>query len=606
MVAAAHPWRLVGPWYRWPRPGLPEDGRVSRPAIQKFAGDDFIADFLDRPQRSLKYDERIDVVNNYDMVVNKSKLAGKLAAFLRLDAEGRPLDASTGVTDSYRARLAPSDLRKLYQPAHDRHYLITCELHCDAPGFPRVDRRQVCQAGFVVRRRRAVLPTGVDPSSVTARAAETRKLEADWLELLELDAAARDTAASPDALDNARARQAQRAAAAGVKDWATLLATRRAALDAERRALDDWYKDKNIRVEIDGWFPDAREGRAPGNRGAWRPLVEAEQTAAELAGERVYPLYALVPDPRDTAHDAAGRTLYYGTVPTASAEHDRAGRARFDDQTTYEARCFVRAHRPCPGRAGRVPDCDGALIWSQRTEPYRVAAPFDVLGAANRPISIKMPDLRELAAQAASRPRGRLSPVRFIQPQQLAPEVGASGVDGGKLGGEAICSFSIPLITLVALFVLNLFLPIVVFIFNLWFLLVFRFCIPPKLEFGAGLDAALAVTPPGVDLDADFQVNADGGNLDVGAQALAEWLTADHPNVAGAMEKRVMAVTGMKDIPRLDGYGNNALGPIDQSFADVAALQPDADGTFTPPAVGTAVEYEAPVTPLWPAAKATP
>ena len=54
-------WRLVGPWYRWPRPGLPADGRVSRPVIQKFAGDDFIKDFLAHPQRSLKYDEVIDV-----------------------------------------------------------------------------------------------------------------------------------------------------------------------------------------------------------------------------------------------------------------------------------------------------------------------------------------------------------------------------------------------------------------------------------------------------------------------------------------------------------------------------------------------------------------
>ena len=58
---AAPNWRLVGPWYRWPRPGLPADGRVSRPAIQKFAGDDFIKDFLARPQHWLKYDQTIDV-----------------------------------------------------------------------------------------------------------------------------------------------------------------------------------------------------------------------------------------------------------------------------------------------------------------------------------------------------------------------------------------------------------------------------------------------------------------------------------------------------------------------------------------------------------------
>ena len=34
--------------------------------------------------------------------------------------------------------------------------------------------------------------------------------------------------------------------------------------------------------------------------------------------------------------------------------------------------------------------------------------------------------------------------------------------EGGSMGGEAICSFSIPLITIIAMFVLSLFLPIVV------------------------------------------------------------------------------------------------------------------------------------------------
>jgi len=40
------------------------------------------------------------------------------------------------------------------------------------------------------------------------------------------------------------------------------------------------------------------------------------------------------------------------------------------------------------------------------------APPLDLVGTSNRPVSIKMPDMRELAAQAASRPRGRFSPLR--------------------------------------------------------------------------------------------------------------------------------------------------------------------------------------------------
>lgn len=597
MVTAAHPWHLTGPWYRWPRPADPQDGRVSRPAIQKFAGDGFIQAFLAKPQHSLKYDPLIDVVNNYDMVSAKSGLAGRLSTFLALDKDGVP----TKSTDAYRARLAPSDLRKLYQPSHDRYYLVTCELHCDAPGFPRVDRRQVCQAGFVVRRRRSVLPPGMDPATVTAQAAASRKLEADLLELLGLEAAVNDPQASAQLRANALAEQQAKADAAGAADWDMLVAARRLELAIERRSLAQWYADNGIRVEIDGWFPTVEGGHPSRTWGAWQPLAdEAAQTADITSGERFYPMFPLVPDPRDTRHDAAGRTLYYGTVPTHGLEHDADGRARFDDQTTYELRCFVRAHRACPARTGKSPDCNGPLTWSLATEPFRMAAPFDVLGAANRPITIKMPDLRELAAQAASRPRGKLSPIRFVQPQQLAPQVKGGTASGGDLGGEAICSFSIPLITLIALFVLNLFLPIVVFLFNLWFLLVFRFCIPPKIGFGAGLDAALAVTPPGIDLDADFSVEVAGGNLDVVATALHDLLTKDDPNQLGTLEQRVKDSTGMDDKPKLEPYGNNALGPVDQNFADVAAIQPDAEGRLNPPPVGTPLVYEDPVTPVWP------
>ena len=73
-------WRLVGPWYRWPRPALPEDGRVASPSIQKFAGNSFITDFLATPQHSLKYDRVVDVVNNHDLVSAGPTWEGQFAA----------------------------------------------------------------------------------------------------------------------------------------------------------------------------------------------------------------------------------------------------------------------------------------------------------------------------------------------------------------------------------------------------------------------------------------------------------------------------------------------------------------------------------------------
>jgi hypothetical protein len=583
-------WKLVGPWYRWPRPAHPEDGRLSRPEIQKFAGDDFIPAFLARPQHSLKYDPVIDVVNSYDLVSASSSLAGKLASFLPLNSKGEP--ATSG--SLFRARLAPSSLRKLYQPAHDRHYIVTCELHCDEPGFPRVARQKVCQTGFVVRRRTSVVPDGVTAEMIAGQTAPVRAAEAEMLELLTL-AATLDEPGASEALKTAtRARQQELAIAGGVADWAALLAMRAAQLAGKRAALDAWYQTHGIAVQIQGWFPSLQDSRPSKTYGAWRTLTATEQVADVAdSGETSYPLFPLIPDPRETAHDAAGRTLYYGTVPTGGIEHDVNGIARFDDKSTYEIRCFVREHQATPARVGMKPDCCGPLAWSQASEAFRVAAPFDVLGAANRPITIKMPDLRELAAQAAMRPRGKLSPIRFVQPQHLSPKVSGNAVDGGNMGGEAICSFSIPLITIIALFVMSLFLPIVVFIFNLWFLLVFRFCIPPEIKFSVDVDAALSATPPSIDLDADFKVEVSG------VDQLASQLNT---LLGDSMSTRIKQGTGSQDDPTLSGFSNNALGPLDQSLQDAADLKADADGKLPPPPpVGTPLVYEDPVTPVWPA-----
>lgn len=595
-------WRLVSPWYRWPRPGLPDDGRVARPAIQKLAGDDFIQQFLARPQRSLRYDEFIDVVHGHDLV--RADQRSRLATLLALNRKGRPWRNDDGA--KYGARPAPSRLRKLYQPTHDRHYVVSCELHCDEPGFPRVARHKVCEAGFVLRRRRSVVPEGVGPKALEARVAGVRTLEAELYELQQLQARSTDAALSATQREQAAQRLAQRAAAAGAASGTALIEFARAQLTQGRDAFEAWQAEQGIGVRIEGWFPEAEAAAAAGPRGvrgAWRAL-EGDALLADLAsGEQTYPLYLLTPDPRQTTHDAAGRTLYYGVVPTADMQHDAAGQPHLDDESTYELHCFVRAHRDCPPRRGQRPDCNGPLVWSRPSEAFRLAAPFDVLGSANRPVTIKMPDLRELAAQAALQPRGRLSPVRFVQPQHM-------GTDG-ELGGASICSFSIPLITIVALFVLNLFLPIVVFLFQLWFLLLLRFCIPPRLKLDLALDAALAALPPGVDLEADGAVNLDGSPLSSDAlhAKLAQSLKDQFAAECGPMHD--MAGEGSQ--PQLDGLSNTALAGLHEDFGDLAGQQPDAEidlDLASPDAVrlqetGEALSWEPEVTPVWPVRRST-
>src|SRR5205085_12390607 len=87
---------------------------------------------------------------------------------------------------------------------------------------------------------------------------------------------------------------------------------------------------------------------------------------------------------------------------------------------------------------------------------------------------------------------------------------------GGSIGMPQICFFSIPLITIVAMFVFSLFLPILVFLFGLFFLLALKFCIPPSIQIDAGLNAQLDVVAPKIELDVNFDIDAFG-SLDAGA-----------------------------------------------------------------------------------------
>jgi hypothetical protein len=221
--------------------------------------------------------------------------------------------------------------------------------------------------------------------------------------------------------------------------------------------------------------------------GQWE---EVDELPTDLT-ESWFPLRPLIADPTDPDSDAAGATIYYGLVPTGSSDVDPSGTSRFDDDSIYEIRCFVRRHKTACTRTG--PQCHCPVVWSDPTESYQIAPHFDLQGTANRPVTVQMPDLNQLKSAALSGPpTGGLN---LKAPQSL--NVSASGFPpGGSTGGAEICSFAIPLLTIVATFVFKLFLPIVVLAFQLWFLLALKFCIPPEVSVQAGLAAALAVTPP--------------------------------------------------------------------------------------------------------------
>jgi hypothetical protein len=132
-----------------------------------------------------------------------------------------------------------------------------------------------------------------------------------------------------------------------------------------------------------------------------------------------------------------------------------------------------------------------------------------------------MPDLPALQAQVANDPSiGRKAPVKMISPK--ASNLEASGIPPTPSLGSpnaAICSFSIPLIAIVASFVFKLFLPIVVLAFQQWWMLALKFCIPPSFSLSAGVAAKLSANA-NADVDASFAagVKADIG-VNLGASA---------------------------------------------------------------------------------------
>ena len=374
----------------------------------------------------------------------------------------------------------------------------------------------MCETGFVVRRRGCDVPQPVRRET----AARLRRIATWRARLAQVDRIAPATRVAVlrrPVCDDAVARRRVDLTRALVDERAQLAALLRGA-----GAVD----------VVEGWIPSALD-----KVGSWQAVAEEPQ----VVGEAIQPLLRLIPDPRAEHHAAAGRALYYGLVPTASADSDARGHARFDDTSCYEIRCFVRRHDPrCP-RTGERNDCKGELVWSEPTEIYKLAPHFDLDGTSNRPITIQLPDIPALTAQAAALPakgpqRAKASPVRMVTPAGSALNAKMQGGVPVKVGvgGPGFCHFSIPLITIVATFVFQLFLPIVVLVFGLWALLKLRFCIPPSISISAGVTAELR----GV-ADADFKapsVHLQGAiNTLKGALDVQLGTDSDNKGVGGGM-----------------------------------------------------------------------
>ena len=126
-----------------------------------------------------------------------------------------------------------------------------------------------------------------------------------------------------------------------------------------------------------------------------------------------------------------------------------------------------------------MPSCAPLLVWSAPSEPFAIAPWYDSAGVP-APV-VELPNLFDPAQLARLKPN-----VAFALPPKLANLLrndakklrdGEASDDGLTLGW--ICSFSLPIITLCAFIVLNIFLQILNLIF--FWLPFLKICIPyPK------------------------------------------------------------------------------------------------------------------------------
>jgi hypothetical protein len=518
-----HAWKLVGPWYRWQRPGLPASGRASRPVFQKYDGATFVAEFLKDPQLSLKF-------LTEDFVHEVKPLAPLNPATYK----GKPRRLSD-------FGYLPTATRKLFLDTHKRFYLVVCELHCDMPGFPSVTREQVCDSGFVIRRR------VVD--NLTRHALAEAEPIFQRLNLAR-QSASELAGVQPEAhlglMKKGLAPQGEALLAGAIAESLgknQALAVKQ--IGAERANLVRWAGKFGVSLRLQGW-EQMREGI-----GRWVDVEESPQMAIT---EQVFKLYPLIPDPREEKHSGKGRTIYFGAVPTGSADTDEFGTARFDDATQYEIRCFVRPHKH---GAPAAPKCCGEAVWSLPTESYKLASHFDLVGTNNRPISMQLPDLKALEAQAAALPPNQLAPFRMVSPpdSNLGVDANEDGDITGHGTSSEICSFSIPLITIVATFVFKLFLPVVTLLFGLFFLLKLKFCIPPSIKLEAGIAAELNATLQlGLDVSVDAKVET---GTDIGDEIDAKLKAGFGAEMAAGLKN------GVPDRP--GGFGPRAIAEMTDS-----------------------------------------
>ncbi|MGH7943390.1 MAG: hypothetical protein ACREF9_00045 [Opitutaceae bacterium] len=145
---------------------------LQTPAILRFASDSFMDDFMNllasEPQRLGELRVKPETWRGFTAGPEARKPAPGAAVLRHLRIFRPPTRTNDLVSNTpLPPSTTPANVAlKLYQPAHQRHYLVTSSLVCRVPGFPdrTVDAVRDERAGFVLRR---LLPPAADNTDVS-------------------------------------------------------------------------------------------------------------------------------------------------------------------------------------------------------------------------------------------------------------------------------------------------------------------------------------------------------------------------------------------------------------------------------------------------------
>ncbi len=211
-----------------------------------------------------------------------------------------------------------------------------------------------------------------------------------------------------------------------------------------------------------------------------QPLGDLLSLASRILIDREAGLEVTLPQNWPTLSDSQNQTLL-DLSRAALMSHLSAltaGESRFEAlESRYQVRAFVRLKS--------IDACVHSPLWSDYSAEFTIAPWYE--SGSQPPVKVVLPDILNPKALASLKPSVAFSVppklFNFLNKNDIAKSVLSGDVKDGDDGGIAwICSFNIPIITLCAYLVLNIFLQLFNIIF--WWILIVKICLPvPKKLF---------------------------------------------------------------------------------------------------------------------------